>query len=363
VVEVVHPKFDMIPPVAPSAVLTTPRQNTVFSFPKDISIGILKVDDAPPKSILGTVHVGKNSKLTFYTRHASLEFPELLDTFRADDLNGLEVVFDDAAEVIKRVKNWKRLENLTFFDSLIKAIPGAHAHDETPLSDQMLPEIDKMKNLTCLGLCNSNVTGKEVAKMSLLRSLRTLKLKRIFDINSLLKVLPQHSNIEELWLIEEGTDNRQLEMIAEMPNLQSLTIRRSRLNPDSLPIFLRMKKLKHLTIDRNTWSEQDIAKFKRSIPGCRFEPVFDIQYWFLLANSPLNKISELSTDGDKATSNKHSTNTDTTDKTAAVKDDAERSHPSLSPKAVLDARANAKESLCLASICFASSDSLNLPLI
>lgn len=110
-----HPKFEMIPPVAPTPVLNTPRQNTVFSFPKDISIGILKVDDEKPKSILGTVHVGKNSKLTLYTRHASLDCPKLLDTFRADDLNGLEAVFGDAVQVLKRVRNWKRLENLTFF--------------------------------------------------------------------------------------------------------------------------------------------------------------------------------------------------------------------------------------------------------
>lgn len=282
-----------------------------------------KVDDAPPKSILGAVRVAKHGKLTLYTRHASVDFPQLLNTFRVDDLNGLEVVFNDSAEVLKRVRNWKRLENLTFFDSLIKAIPGGAAHDETPLSDALLPEIDKLKNLTCLGLCNSKVSGAAIAQMSLLRSLKALKLKRVSDIQPLLRALPQHSNIEELWLIDEGTDNKQLEMVAEMPGLQSLTIRRSRLNPDSLPIFLRMKKLKHLTIDRNTWSEQDIAKFKRSIPGCRFEPVFDIQYWFLLANSPLRNVEALS--NNRAV-------------VASAQNGGASSQQPLSPKALLDSK-------------------------
>lgn len=290
-----RPKLSLIPPIAPAPILSKPRENTVFSFPKDISIGVLKVDDQPPKSIVGTRVVGKNSKLTLYTRHASKHLPKLLDTFRDDDLNGLEVVFSHPEDVLNKVKNWKRLENLTFFDPLIKAMPRCESHDETPVADEFLPQIDKLKTLTSLGLCGSLVTGNAVAHMSLLRSLHTLKIKDIKDPEPLLEELPRHPNIEEIWLVNQKTNNHQLELLAEMPNLKSLTIRRSELTTDSLPIFLKMKKLKSLTIDRNNWSEQDKLKFKHSIPGCTFEPVIDVQYWFILPDAPIRNLEPVST--------------------------------------------------------------------
>ncbi len=86
-----------------------------------------------------------------------------------------------------------------------------------------------------------------------------------------------------------------------MENLKSLTIERSRLGPDSLPIFLTMKKLKSLTLDRNNWSEEDKQKFKRAIPNCRFEPVIDIQYWVLLPDSPV-KIFDVNANAQKQNS-------------------------------------------------------------
>lgn len=290
-----HPKLPVISPVAPAPILSKPRENTVFSFPKDISIGILKVDGEPPKPIVGTRVVGKHSKLTFYSRHASKHLPKLLETFRDDDLNGLEVVFSHPEDILNKVKNWKRLEDLTFFDPLIKAMPRCESHDETPVTDELLPQVDSLKSLTCLGLCGPLITGNAVAHMSLLRSLHTLKIKDIKNPEPLLQELPRHPNIEEVWLINQNTNNHQLELLAQMPNLKSLTIRRSEIGTDSLPIFLKMKKLKSLTIDRNNWSEQDKLKFKNSIPGCTFEPVIDVQYWYILPDAPIRNLTPVQT--------------------------------------------------------------------
>jgi serine/threonine protein kinase len=273
---------ELIPSVPPTPITAGARENTVFSFPKDISVGILKVDQQKPISVEGDKSVNRKSKLTFYTRHASRGLPQLLDKFRDDDLNGLEAVFEKPEDVIGRVKNWKRLQELSFFDSLIKAMPRYEIHDETPIRDDLLPEIDKLSTLTSLGLCGPRVTGDSIAKMSLLRSLNTIKLKSIKNPEPLLEVLPRHNNIEEVWLIGQDTDNHQLELLTRMENLKSLTIRRSKLGTDSLPIFSRMKKLNNLTLDRNDWSEQDKQKFKKKFPNCRFEPVVDVQYWYVL---------------------------------------------------------------------------------
>lgn len=283
-------KFEPVPPVAPTPI-TVHRQNTIFSFPKDVSIGIVKINDQIPKSTVGPITVARNSKLTFYTRHASKHSPMLLDTFRDDDLNGLEAVFATPEDVLRRVKNWKCLQELSFFDSLIKSLPRCEGFEETPIRDELLPEVDKLTTLTTLGLCGSFVTGPGIAHMNLLRSLRALRLKHVDDIEPLLMELPRHKNIEEVWLINQETDNRQLEWLAQMPSLKSLTIRRSALAPDSLPFFLKMKNLKELTLDKNGWSEADKKKFEKMIPGCRFEPMVDSTYWFLLPDKPLNKLA------------------------------------------------------------------------
>ena len=278
----------LIPSRNPKPIPTGARDITGFSFPKNSCVGMLKIDDQSPKSIVGEIPIDRKSKLTYYTRHASKSFPWILKKFRDDDLNGLECVFREPQDVIAIVRNWKRLENLSFFDSLIKSMPGAEGHDETPISDALLPAVDKLTTLTTLGLCGSEVTGQNIAKMSLLESLHTIKLKDIRDVEPLLRVLPQHNNIEEVWLINQSTDNHQLELLATMGNLKSLTIRRSKLDPNCLPIFLLMKKLQNLTLDRNNWSEQEKQKFKAAIPNCQFEPVIDVQYWFLLPDKRLD---------------------------------------------------------------------------
>lgn len=295
------PRPVLIPSASPTPIPLGPREITGFSFPKDMCVGILKIDNQLPKSVVGETPIDRKSKLTFYTRHGSKYAVSLLNKFRDDDLNGLECVFRRPQEVIEIVRKWKRLENLTFFDSLIKAMPGAEGHDESNISDEFLPSLDKLTTLTTLGLCGHDITGENVAKMSLLQSLHTIKLKGIRHLEPLLKVLPQHNNIEEVWLINQDTDNRQLELLARMENLKSLTIERSRLGPDSLPIFLTMKKLKSLTLDRNNWSEEDKQKFKRAIPNCRFEPVIDIQYWVLLPDSPV-KIFDVNANAQKQNS-------------------------------------------------------------
>ncbi len=280
----------LIPSVNPAPIPLGARDITGFSFPKNICVGMLKVDDQAPKSIVGEKSIDRKSKLTFCTRHASKSTPSILNKFRDDDLNGLECVFRSPEDVIEIVRKWKRLESLSFFDSLIKSLPGAEGHDETPIRDDLLPTVDKLTTLTSLGLCGPEITGENVAKMSLLQSLHRIQLKGIRNLEPLLKVLPQHNNIEEVWLINQSTDNHQLERLALMGNLKSLTIRRSKLEPNSLPIFLSMKKLKNLTLDRNNWSEQEKQKFKAAIPNCRFEPVIDVQYWFLLPDKAINTV-------------------------------------------------------------------------
>jgi ribonuclease HI len=81
--------------------------------------------------------------------------------------------------------------------------------------------------------------------MTILDKLTTLKLKRIADVEQLvLCSYLDYKNLKELWLVEENTDNKQLELLTKIKGLETLRIRRSQLKPDSLAIFAKMPSLK-----------------------------------------------------------------------------------------------------------------------
>jgi hypothetical protein len=229
------------------------------------------------------VSANRTEKIHFYTRHASRDYADMLDKFGDSDLTGLDVIFSDTQKVIDKTKSWKRLTELSFFNTLEKALTDDH--DESPITNQQLPQLDNFKNLTSLGLCGPLVTGKAISQMTLLKRLKTLKIRRISDVDTLLKALANCDNVEELWLVAQGTDNKQLELLTKMKNLHTLRIRRSNLSADSLAVFSRMPALKHLILDRNSWSEADKERFRRKLPLCEFEPMVDTKYWELYKKS------------------------------------------------------------------------------
>lgn len=258
-------------------------QTQGFNFPPDISVGILQIGSKAPFSVYGNVSANRTEKIHFYTRHASRDYADMLDKFGDSDLTGLDVIFSDTQKVIDKTKSWKRLTELSFFNTLEKALTDDH--DESPITNQQLPQLDNFKNLTSLGLCGPLVTGKAISQMTLLKRLKTLKIRRISDVDTLLKALANCDNVEELWLVAQGTDNKQLELLTKMKNLHTLRIRRSNLSADSLAVFSRMPALKHLILDRNSWSEADKERFRRKLPLCEFEPMVDTKYWELYKKS------------------------------------------------------------------------------
>ena len=259
--------------------LGAPNAPDGFSFPPDITVGIIKIGQHEPVSAYGNMPAEKTDEVHFYTRYASHDYPEILDKFGSKDLTGLDVIFTKPEKVIEKIKDWKRLEDLSFFNSIIKALHNDR--EESPVTDQQLPMLDKFTHLKSLGLCGPLVSGSAIAKMSLLKSLTAIKLRRIKDIEPLLKALADRDNIKEVWLVAQDTDNKQLELLTKMKNLQTLRIRRSKLSPDSLAIFSRMPALKHLILDRNIWSSKDKERFKKKIRDCQFEPLIDTRYWEL----------------------------------------------------------------------------------
>lgn len=256
-----------------------------FYFPKDIYLGAIQIDNGPIQFAVGKIVVGetkageRQKDVHFYVNGHTEKDPQLLRGFGPDDLTGLSLKTDYPIKVVEIVRRWHRLKDLCFFNSLIKALPRYEGrYEESLVSDSFLPILNSFEGLRSLGLCGHDVSGSEIVKMRFLRKLKSIKVKRISDVYSLLRALPDFDNIEEVWLLSVDLKDKDLEPLTRMKNLKSLRITRCQLTPASLSYFERMPKLRKLMLDRN-WTDREKQRFRRAIPGCEFEPVFDRRYW------------------------------------------------------------------------------------
>ncbi len=256
-----------------------------FYFPKDIYLGAIQIDNGPIQFAVGKIVVGeakaggRQKDVHFYVNGHTEKDPQLLKGFGPDDLTGLSLKTDYPMKVVEIVRRWHRLKDLCFFNSLIKALPRYEGrYEESLVSDSFLPVLNSFDGLRSLGLCGHDVSGSAIVNQPLLKKLKSIKVKRISDVYSLLRALPGFDNIEEVWLLSVDLKDKDLEPLTRMKNLKSLRITRCQLTPASLSYFQRMPKLRKLMLDRN-WTDGEKQRFRRAIPGCEFEPVFDRRYW------------------------------------------------------------------------------------
>ncbi len=257
-----------------------------FRFPTTFNLVAIKVGDEKPKMIAGFVPIPPGKPVTAYFFKACADWPHVLDKFGPEDLSGLEMVTRFPQDVVSIVSHWKKLDELCFFNDLLKVDPDLDStYEVSDLHDSDLPVIDQLSHLKSLGLCGGKISGQDIAAMKLLNTINCLKVDKINDVDSLLAKLPERDNLRELWFVNTITTASQLEPLTRMKNLQTLHIRRSKLGYDSLQAFKRMPALKHLYLDLN-WSPADRQRFKSLLPAYEYELRVDTTYW---AGSPKNK--------------------------------------------------------------------------
>jgi len=207
------------------------------------------------------------------------DWPDLLDKFGPDDLEGLEIITKDSPTIIKKLSHWHKLTALCFFNSLVKALNGHEdEYDESALKTEHLKLIDKLDQLRSIGLCGWGVDGAAVARMHLINTINVLKLKRITNLEALINVLPQKNNITELWIGGMQLSDQELKQLTQMKNLRVLRIRRTGLSDSSWRWFKQMPALKRLTIDSN-WNAEVRQRFKDAVPFVEWELTTDFTYW------------------------------------------------------------------------------------
>jgi serine/threonine protein kinase len=263
-----------------------------FLFPKDFILGAINIGDGIPVLAAGFIPCPPGARVTLYLTKYAEHWPEFLEKFGADDINALEIKTDSPQAVIKEVKKWHKLDELIFFNSLLKAVPDKDetkrkdtdneaTSDESALTDKDLDQIDQLTNIKTLGLCGVNVDGEAITKMHLFKTISGLKLKRVNNLKKLLDALPARDNLKELWLVAQDITDVQLEPLTHMKNLETLRIRRSKLTPASIDYFKRMPALKQLCLDHN-WLPQDAEQFQKIVQLYQYEPMTDRHYWKLI---------------------------------------------------------------------------------
>jgi len=252
-----------------------------FKFPVNINIGAISIDGRKPIVACGRVNAPPDKSACLYVSWAANHFPQILRKFGPADLTGLEFPTRRPDLLMQEAKDWTRLRELSFFNSLLKAMPAFEVFDQSNITNDQLPYLERFKTLKSLGLCGPNITGRAILEMPILKRLETIKVKRIKDIQPLIETLPVLHNINEVWLVDQGITDDQVEILSNMTWLTRLRILRSKLTPDSFYYFKQMSGLKQLVLDRNAWSEADKLKFKTELKGCvcTFEPITDSTYW------------------------------------------------------------------------------------
>ncbi len=272
---------------SPRAATIKYKASGAFQFPAEFHLGAIQFDNGAIQHATGFMPLSypaaleNDHEVHYYSSVLSQDYPQLLERFGPDDLTGIDLKIDDPAKTIPSMRRWRRLKDLSFFNSITKCLPDCEDNiEDSPLTDAMLPSLNSFSNLRSLGVAGDGITGPAVAKMPLLKKLKTLKIKRIKNVEPLLSALPSFDNIEELWLMSLYLKDSDLEPLTRMKNLQSLRITRSQLTPASLEYFKRMPALKKLKLDRS-WTKEDTERFKQAFPGYEFETVFDFHFWKL----------------------------------------------------------------------------------
>ncbi|MBS2006196.1 MAG: protein kinase [Cyanobacteria bacterium SZAS TMP-1] len=260
------------------------KEGNVFHFPRDVSLGDITIGDAPPRQATGDIPVPAGARTCLYLATPTKGLSRLLSNFGPDDLNGIAILFDASDFAIGNLTTWKKLDDLWFFNPLMKMLPtDVESMDEADFSDNYLYKLEQLKHLKSLGL-SKPVSGAKIVGMPLLRRLECLRIKRIYEPEALYRELHRFDNLKELWIMHQDTTDDQLHYFAAMKNLQRLTIKRSHLTFAAAGSFKKMPALKYLFLDRNDWTAEQKAHLKKMLPHCRivFENVIDRRYWEML---------------------------------------------------------------------------------
>lgn len=276
--------------IAPGSFYRKYGKNAFFDFPKDLpSLGYLCFNDKMQSYARASVRIPDNALIGFEADPFTLDHPELLDGFRANDLSLIDFGNNDkggsqalaklarfknlkALNVAKTAITGKDLKYLQPLDSLVCLVIGFNLH----LKARDLLGLKILANLKVLDIADMTDAHDIMQELSALRNLRQLILANCKLTDDDLKTLSASKSIQVLSLSgNTKITDAGVKHLKKMQQLQWLVLTGTSVTKKSLETLLSMRNLKRLEMISTHCSERESAEIetalKQARPGFKFE--------------------------------------------------------------------------------------------
>ncbi len=287
-----HPDlFDRMPSQVDRAAVAGPnfivhrdRKRTVFQFPQKQSLGTMTIGKSFVETkAIGNVEVAHNEEIRFRPNEDFLAHPELFQKFGPNDLSGLFIQGEPTAitdQFLTNINHLTRLQTIVLRNCYLTA--------KAVTTFNCFPKLD---NLT---LVDTEISGDGIAKLKRLRQLDSLTANDVKNPRVFLTRLSGQSHLRCLSVKNAGLKDNDLKLIAQMANLEELTIGGNRdisneglaylagckklrklqiknisIKPGCANVLAKIKELELLILPRSSFTGAELSALQRALPQCK----------------------------------------------------------------------------------------------
>jgi internalin A len=145
----------------------------------------------------------------------------------------------------------------------------------TKLSDDYVLDLKGLRSLKAVNMASTRITTKCVESIASLKDLEELSLaesqlglRRIID-DGAAEQISRLQKLVRLDLSQSKITKKGLAFIQLIPTLEHLTLDRTDISDEAVPILTKMKKLKGLSLVQCNLSESGLKKLSDELPNCR----------------------------------------------------------------------------------------------
>jgi len=254
-----------------------------FTIPKELDLGTIKYGPHNTKhhKAQGSFSIPETEVRELEPSQAAVTHSRIFKRFQDGDFQsficqGTEGSHDDL------------IENISHINSITEL--GMSGNDFTNAS---IKSIEKLRNLTNLGVTETGITGEALAASTIPMRLKRINLKANVNASALVKAMRNSRKAAHLTLDGSNLTGADIEVLSTMPkldkleigynnlanedlkpltklkNLHSLELQGCRkLTAEIIPTMAKIVSLKRLTLGLERWSRQDQRRLHQALPNC-----------------------------------------------------------------------------------------------
>ncbi len=236
-------------------------KTVAFDFPTNESIGVISTSENPSllKDAQGTLVFSLEDELCFVPSDSTIANPQILSGFSSSDLFSVGVpistVGADFRKAMPYIAKFKELRVLKL--------------EASNVSDDQIKYIDQLTKLDHLNVNYSDITGKGLSKLKVLRNLSQLYVNGNTDVTQLLKSIAGSKKLSHLGLesIETKITDEDIKNIASCRNLLYLDIMLSGATDQMLDQLHDLPRLTSIDLTGCPVTNKALVRFKTAYKG------------------------------------------------------------------------------------------------